>query len=586
MLLGSYWAKRCARRAHNEFDDTIPRVEDFEYPATTRARMDAGIDFEDQVRGTMAANCPGFLDLTGTCDSGAELIAATVPAMEAGIPVIAGGQLPDDLAGGRSGKPDLLVRARTPGADGSHRYFPADVKHHKTTDAGGDVETRYSTLARPAFEGAAVLTGRHARYREDDLIQLAHYWRMLQACGRAPDHSPIGGIAGSDLIDDGKPVIVWHELDAPAFRTFSRSGERGWTRRSALERHDHEHEFRVRIATAARLRTGGPQDPPPLVDPVYTGECDECPWFDYCIAQLGDDVSASVGGLDTREWLALREIGIRRAEDLAALDLAVLDDPDETSPTGRLLSAYLPEVRHQSTSRHRLRDAVIRAQMDLAGELFRRKTTDPISVPRADVEIDLDVETDRNQRVYLWGMLVTDRGTGAQRFEHVSSFDQLDESSEAALGARFWQRLRQLISDAKGEGKTVRVYHYAFPERSNLLRLAAAQAHPDLPARDIAEELAEDHFVDLWQIMRANFVGRNGLGLKVVATDGAGFAWRDEAPGGAESQLWLDAAYFAGTEEARSAARTRILAYNEDDVGATLAVREWLSSVLASSSPL
>ncbi|NHB84152.1 hypothetical protein G7085_04640 [Tessaracoccus sp. HDW20] len=39
--------------------------------------------------------------------------------------------------------------------------------------------------------------------------------------------------------------------------------------------------------------------------------------------------------------------------------------------------------------------------------------------------------------------------------------------------------------------------------------------------------------------MRDNFVGVDGLGLKVVATRGARFAWRDEEPGGLASQSWF-----------------------------------------------
>ena len=52
-----------------------------------------------------------------------------------------------------------------------------------------------------------------------------------------------------------------------------------------------------------------------------------------------------------------------------------------------------------------------------------------------------------------------------------------------------------------------------------------------------------------------------------------GFNWRDEDPGGLQSQLWLIEARGAEDEMTRSAARRRILAYNEDDVRATHAIR-------------
>jgi hypothetical protein len=47
-------------------------------------------------------------------------IAATVQAMESCAPLVLGGWLPDDLVGGRTGRPDLLVKL----ASG---YLPADV---------------------------------------------------------------------------------------------------------------------------------------------------------------------------------------------------------------------------------------------------------------------------------------------------------------------------------------------------------------------------------------------------------------------------------------------------------------------------
>jgi len=80
-----------------------------------------------------------------------------------------------------------------------------------------------------------------------------------------------------------------------------------------------------------------------------------------------------------------------------------------------------------------------------------------------------------------------------------------------------------------------------------------------------------DGWVDLYPAVKGCLESRDGLGLKVVATIGAGFSWRDEDPGGLQSQDWLDEAR-AGDKNACH----RILDYNEDDVRATLSVREWL----------
>jgi hypothetical protein len=107
--------------------------------------------------------------------------------------------------------------------------------------------------------------------RFSDYLQLAHYTRMLQACGFAPASGPRRGliIGTDDLTDLGVAgyLLSWLDLDEPLFATFSRS--QGTAVRSALERYDHEHGFRVRVAQRALERTGAASDPVPLVVPVF-----------------------------------------------------------------------------------------------------------------------------------------------------------------------------------------------------------------------------------------------------------------------------------------------------------------------------
>ena len=84
-----------------------------------------------------------------------------------------------------------------------------------------------------------------------------------------------------------------------------------------------------------------------------------------------------------------------------------------------------------------------------------------------------------------------------------------------------------------------------------------------------------DSWVALLPYVRASVDSRYGHGLKIVACHGAGFAWRDEDPGGLQSQLWYEQAVHGDPAE-RAEATARLLAYNEDDVRASLAVRKWL----------
>jgi len=92
---------------------------------------------------------------------------------------------------------------------------------------------------------------------------------------------------------------------------------------------------------------------------------------------------------------------------------------------------------------------------------------------------------------------------------------------------------------------------------------------------DWAAGYAEEHFVDLLEIVKAHYFGVSGLGLKLMAGH-VGFSWRDDDPGGLNSQLWFAEAVHGATNEVRAQARRRVLEYNEDDVTATNQVRAWL----------
>lgn len=585
--LGAYAATRCPRRTHNDLDQTIPRgdVQEVVSPEV-QGRIDAGIAFDAAMREQIAVQVGDeCVDLTQEHPIGEAAIAATQAAMAAGVRVILGGQLPDDIDGGRRGRPDALVRYDDAASATHATYLPVDIKSHKVlADSRGTAPAAtVSPLHTLSFTNADTVAELTWRKHERDALGLAHYWRMLQACRRAPAIPAVGGIIGTDERDDG-PVVLWHNLELALYKTYSRSRVEGFALRTALERYDHEFEFRSDIAAVARERVGLVSDPLPLVVPIRVRECNDCPWHDYCMAELGDhDASARIGRLSAREWLTLRDLGYRTVEQIATLDLDVINarlgsdpqslespDADETSA---LLREYLPEVSHLQNALRRLRDCVIAAQMVVEGTHLRRLTSGAVEIPRADVEIDFDIENDRDARVYLWGIFVTDHVTGEAGFEDVTSWEELDAESEAMLALTFWQRLMSIVQTARAEGKSVRIYHYSTPEPSNLQRIASQRVIDGLPPLEDVNALIEETFVDMYPIMRANYFGREGLGLKIAATRGAGFSWRDEDPGGLQSITWLEQVR-AGQDHLKQ----RVLEYNEDDVLATLALREWLST--------
>ncbi|WP_432559668.1 TM0106 family RecB-like putative nuclease [Granulicoccus sp. GXG6511] len=559
IVLDAYAARTCVIKTWNKF---APDVEPPAPDEGLRESFAGGIGFTDHVLTELLHRFPGpVADLRPLADAPwDEQEYACAQAVRHGVPVIIGGLLPLDVPGARSGRPDLLVRGDDR-PDGRTGYHPVVIARRQTAEKRPSTRTahtvRASALATPAYRQATTVRDRSLRTQNDAaLLQSAHYWRQLDATGHSAPGPATAGVLGTDAYPelDGA-AITWVNLTDPLVRTFSRSAPEGWRLRSVLERYDHEHGFRVRVATAARAGE------PPMVTPIRNRECDACHWWEVCAPQLGaDDLSVRIDKtpLDVREIQALRVLGVRTVTDLAEVDLAALKE------------RYLPEVRHRQGAEQRLELAARRARLMVSEVELERLTACAIDVPTADLEIDFDIESSADERVYLWGFLVHDRRRAdPPAYVEFSAWSDLSKEAEIELARRAMTWLRALVAGPA----SVRVYHYSTYEVVRLANLASAADDPTL---EWAIDYAEREFCDLFEVVRDHFFGVRGLGLKVVASVGAGFAWRDVDAGGLNSQAWFDEACHAAEPAVRAAARERVLAYNEDDVRATHELRAWL----------
>jgi predicted RecB family nuclease len=565
ILLGGYAAKQCPVRVQNDYSPVVPTQRWVPSPEI-QARLDAGIAFEHKMFGQLIALHSTAVSVEPQLGR-ADAITATVQAMQSGAPLVLGGWLPDDVAGGRTGRPDVLVKV----AGG---YLPADIKHHGTVKPGNTTTALMSSVASPntwCEVGGWTATS----HRYEDGMQLAHYTRMLQACGQHPGPELLrGAILGTSQVavtptHPAGPVFVWHNLSEPSIETFSRS--RGKARRSILERYDHEHAFRVKVAQNA-CRITGSDDPRPLVEPIGQAECGGCPYELWCAQQMGpDDPSAAItiGRLGTREWLALRRMGITTTEALSVVD------PDDPGFFGE----YFVEVSNLTpeTARARLAAAVERAEMICDGVDLKRNGDGPIQVPVADVEIDVDIEYGLDNRVYMWGVRVR-RGiddSSAQYIADFTAWEPLDDQSERALAARFAAWLRAQRNAADAAGATLRVFHWSHPERSKLLSILGIGEVGDLTDPDTGV------FADVEKVFRANFMSLHGSSIKKVGPL-FGFTWQVNDPGGAISQIYLSKVHTCTDPDEVTAAKQWLLSYNEDDTAAMAAIRDgmrtWKSS--------
>lgn len=614
LILGGYAAKRCPVRV--VLDKIPPAEAPIAESVLARRRMDEGNAFEERVFAQLRGSHPAAVEIDGATSKSAQ-IAATVAAIENGAPIILGGWLPDDVDGHRTGRPDVLLRAEAR-TTGGWNYHPVDVKHHAAAEwnhreVAEDWQVPRTTLQAPFWddrENASGLRFKGAK-RFDDWLQLAHYHRMLEAMGRASAVAA-GAIIGKE------EALIWADLTDPALR-------RTWTskdvdRESALSRYDMEFSFRLDAVGAA-------MEDESIVEPVRTYECQECPWQNHCNPVLESSQSVSlVPSVSYRAWRTYRHMGVHTVEELASLDHAsaqvadawprqmvtldsIMDrlktDPPSTpirtlfrGEKGKAVdlladhgittigdvAALDPRVLksiHWPTGR--IADQVDDARVLTWGDGIphRRRTVDQIALPQRDIEIDIDMESDLDNRCYLWGARVAP----GDNYSLDVSWHPDGQTAEGRAFASFWTRMTQWRDHAAESNQTIGFWCWNENAEKQALRRGVVSAialglATDATATAVDDFCDGDQVIDLWRIFSDTFVTGASKSLKTVAPL-AGFAWEDNNPSGAESMLWHGEAI--AETEAGHAARERLVVYNRDDCRATAAVREWMRRTTFSS---
>lgn len=306
-------------------------------------------------------------------------------------------------------------------------------------------------------------------------------------------------------------------------------------------------------------------------------ECRTCHWQEQCSADLAasDDISLLLPGDKANQ---LREIGITTVRELAASSAEALGGGGKW-------------VEQQWLARARVN-----------GEPALRRVAHT-QAPRADVEMDIDMEAYPQDGAYLWGTWVP--GEEYRPFvtweTPETGADGLGGAAEALNFARFWDYVMHRKSEAEATGATFMAYCWAAEGENYWLRRSADR----FGGMEFAEEnslrggvlrvptVAEvDAFInskawqDMFRVTRQQLLSPDGLGLKVVAP-WAGFHWRDEDVDGEASLDLYRVATGWDTDcivetrfEALSQnqARAMLLRYNGDDCRSVAVVREWLDS--------
>ena len=593
----AYFAKSCPERVQL---DVLRPCEPMPDPPFLQKLIARGDEYED-------ATVTNFFDGV----DGAVVIEAedpeakvwhTMRALLGGAPIVAGGRLPVDHDAHRVGEPDLLVRD----ADG---YVPIDIKSHMSLERvkkAGEGSALVSDPEKPFIDAAVTEADHDPRRRVDDLLQLAHYRRLLESAGLASSERNVGGICGSE------GFVVWYDLDRPWLDPPEYLASVPPGPLSAMERYDLEfaHRLEVYVAAEERLDDGSGAL---LAEPIVCAQCDLCRWRGWCGEQLEEAADLSlISGVGVARRRLYKAHGIENLHDLARLDWTTaqlsgcgvdVDDllakaqglPPETS-----LAALIPnrkkqitelahlgfvDVRHIKTL-HTATLALCRngfknlaTQIDLArarvgsASAYRARGVERIVVPRGDIEIDVDMES-TNDGCYLWGALVTDRGASSPYARYISfaTWNPDVEKGEALAFEDFWTWLTKERAQARAAGATLRAYCYSRSAEQGQMRRIADRL--GLLAQ-VNEFVASDEWVDLLEVVRTHLVTGRSMGLKEVAPL-AGFTWQSNEVGGDLAMVNYDTAIDDDDPIAQAAARAWILTYNEDDVRATAALRDWL----------
>ncbi|HET6706732.1 TM0106 family RecB-like putative nuclease [Amycolatopsis sp.] len=530
VVLDAGAVSRCRRRVHLEHDPAMREVPLSPPDPTAQQRIaDAAAHREDIVTRLMAANDDHWVKI-GRDLPAHERVEQTLQAFADGARYIWGALLPVDPAGHRRGGIDLLVRT-------GRGYVPVLVVRHRITDRGAGAIVTELTDLDPAHRKAD--EGRKVRSQPRDQFRLVHIRRMLQTLGQADESSALGGVIGLDA-----DVVVWHDLTAGTWP----GG------RNALTEYQARFADRLAIATAA---ANGEE---PLAEPSRVLECRRCPWWPTCEVVLTEtrDVSLVVRGEDAVE---LRRAGVSTVDKLAALDPA--GEPPEVNWTG----VTFP-------------DAVVLARAWLA-DLTLVRRVDRVEVPRADVEVDVDMESFGDAGAYLWGCLLSGADIGVpQGYRAFATWDPLPTDDEARSFAEFWAWLTDVRERTEAAGLTFRAYCYnALAENRWLFgSVERFGDHPGVPTKKVIQSFVDsEEWVDLFRSVTDQFLCSHGKGLKVIAPV-AGFSWRDPEAGGEASMRWYRDAVGMDGEKPDDEQRERLLRYNEDDVLATRALREWIDA--------
>ncbi len=238
--------------------------------------------------------------------------------------------------------------------------------------------------------------------------------------------------------------VVWYDLDQPQWHPSGYIQDPPPQELSTMEVYDLEFGHRLSVIDASWIHLSDPSSPL-LAEPIAVPECGGCGWQDWCFERMeaSGDVSLLPGMTIEKRFTCLAR-GVSTLQELASLDsrtarlIAAGTDLQHLTNEAQLADPSTP-VTDLLASRPKQAERLVAEGIctvaDVAcidpltasfsdagiGDLpqqidnararigpfpaYRRRGIDQIVVPRADIEVDVDMEN-VNAGCYLWGTLL------------------------------------------------------------------------------------------------------------------------------------------------------------------------------------
>lgn len=584
---GGYAAKKCPREVSNDHDPLYANAPQDPPTEAAVSRMADGVAFEDEVGqawrkalGKRIAVLAG--DRSDESKRAREQKTLELMREPGDVEVIWNPRLTatdpaTGSAGERISEPDYLMRTRIDERRGHWLWSPGDVKHHQVME-GSSKKTRpwpVSYLKKPHLTDATP-TEMTGVVKLGDAMQLAHYQRHLEMLGFDDSDCWASVIGKRD--GDGNLRLIWVKLDQQLYDR---------ERASALGEYDTRFDLVRQVITRA-LERGDDPHLQPLVRPDKRTDCAECKWRTVCSDDRKDADNITVlPGITVERAQAHYGVGTDTIAKLSRLNIPTALKVAAGEPLGSEDDETV--ARYEGSKVWNLVGSIDQARVWRTGKAHRARGAERVMLERMPIELDVDIE-DVDGRVYLIGVSASGRrreasGDSKSRREYRSfvSWDDADEVSGRVL-AEFWDYISSMRSYARQNHWGLRIYHYG-PHEVTMFTKVARSMGGEKVGRNLTvptvEELSDlfdtPGWVDMYPTVSRQVVWpTEDMTLKSVASF-CGHTWRDTDPSGANSMAWYRQAIAEGDSPERRAARARILAYNEDDCDATLAIRNWLS---------